>query len=268
MVALQSESDFFENWLQFAAVHRARVSFMLGELNTASRSPLEKGSLALALLREAGQAMEDLGRWSIAIRDHADTGDALPICLDRSNLVWIEFFRELGRADADELARLFSLPRPSTKPPEYGQFLDHVAHDAALVGRYALATDPSGTILMNRWLNKEKHGLLFSLGTSEAGLDALLMHPLGATGTPHLQELSAEFHRTTQRWTLRVCLLLGVLGAQWYAFTYGRSPAVGWGALLGDVDLLAIDAAKVGAILGSGMLTSWVWAPTNANETT
>ena len=243
-----SEADFVDNWLRFGCFHRSRVVAAFARLALGRPRDARKASLHLALMAESTFALEDMAIWSEALRAQATTGKHIVHCVDEAKPVWSIFFDNLRRSTPSELAALFAIEIRATENDGSALLsqLQMWSNEAVQIADLALTSDPNGGQLLNRIVNKTKHGALVLAGNELEGGVSIAIPPREiGTATLLKASISDEFIAAMARQVFHINRLTCLLVGQWYTHRFGVKPGISTDVLRftpQDGDLDRMDA--------------------------
>ena|GEM_PF-6224268 len=225
-----SEEAFFEAWIGQSVFHRSRLAATAAARLADTQNDGMRLSLMLDLVSQYVQALEDYCIWSCAIRKSVAESVRIDDVLDSIRVDWAHVVSELQKAELEAYRDLWALPTEAADPADqtaYTEQLRSWASVGAEVARTLDARTPGGSRLMNRVLNKTKHGLYVSGAYSGEDL-YLVFHPEAAGGRYSVQRVDADEALRFAVQTYSMSKLLGGTLQQVFASWYGRIPDGPW----------------------------------------
>ena len=151
---------------------------------------------------------------------------------------------------------------PAIQAPGYDKALQAWAERVRSAAEIALGTTPGNSMLLNRWLLKEKHGAFFTLGESSEGLLAVHMPSTNETPgapQPQVQIVSSDAATKMAQLAVSTCVLTGNLAAQWFVGKTGRGPNTSWDSLI-EIDVRTLTLDEIADRIGTTSLMNWKWS--------
>lgn len=272
--AAYREMKFVENFIEFGALHRARVAWSL--LQRFEDVPEEegsvRGSIALDVLQTYLNAYEDVVLWLQVLRNWNPEETSVARLLERArffprhmeDLERLEMHSIIEGNTSESFAGTFRLPyrdidnwervNPASRE-RLRREIDELARLCNVFFWDAHYLAESGELALWRAWNKTKHGLFVTLTHSHTWGNVIMVHT-DPEDLSNAYELPARYYDLAGLLvqTFIGCVFLGRTLNVLYQIGYQRIPDVSWLRMATGMDMLKISREKIGAVLAASRI--------------